>query len=52
MAVDFFAIWCGPCKTMAPIFVELSRKIGQQMMFAKVDIDEVPVLPAHSENVN
>jgi len=46
MAVDFFATWCAPCKMIAPVFVELSRKIGQQLLFAKVDIDEVPDVAA------
>jgi len=47
MVVDVFATWCGPCKVMAPVFVELSRKLGQQLIFAKVDIDEVPVITAN-----
>jgi thiol-disulfide isomerase/thioredoxin len=43
IVVDFTASWCGPCKLMAPVFAELSRKFGQ-LVFVKVDVDEVQVL--------
>lgn len=43
IVVDFTASWCGPCKLMAPVFAELSRKFGQ-LIFVKVDVDEVQVL--------
>uniref|UniRef100_A0A7I4CX43 Thioredoxin domain-containing protein n=1 Tax=Physcomitrium patens TaxID=3218 RepID=A0A7I4CX43_PHYPA len=38
--VDFTATWCGPCRLMAPIFVELSKKY-ENIIFLKVDVDEV-----------
>ncbi|KKP24271.1 MAG: Thioredoxin [candidate division TM6 bacterium GW2011_GWF2_28_16] len=38
--IDVFAVWCGPCQYMAPIFEELSKEIGDKYIFAKVNVDE------------
>ncbi len=37
--VDFWAEWCGPCKTIAPILDELADEYDGRVKIAKVDVD-------------
>jgi len=37
--VDFWAEWCGPCRSMHPVFTRLSKKF-QKIRFARLNIDE------------
>ena len=37
---DFYADWCGPCKTQDPILEELEEDWGERVTFEKIDVDE------------
>ncbi len=44
--VDYWAEWCGPCKTIAPILDDVARDYAGRLTVAKLDIDANPGTPA------
>jgi thioredoxin 1 len=40
--VDFSAVWCGPCKKIAPIVEELAGDYAGRVKVVKVDVDKSP----------
>lgn len=47
IVVDFWAGWCGPCQSMAPIFTKVAQG-SPTLLFAKVDTEAVQQIAAEA----
>lgn len=44
--IDFYATWCGPCKTVAPILEEIANEYKGKIYVYKIDVDAQPEIAA------
>jgi len=40
--IDFWAVWCGPCKMIAPFIVEIAKEYEGKVKVGKLDVDNNP----------
>ena len=41
--VDFWAIWCGPCKALSPIVDQIANELDGKVKVGKLDVDDSPL---------
>ncbi len=42
VVIDFWAPWCGPCRSFAPTFQQVAKKMSSEFVFAKVNTESHP----------
>jgi thioredoxin 1 len=43
--VDFWAPWCGPCKTLVPTLADIAPEYAEKLQIVKVNVDENEAVP-------
>jgi len=46
LVIDFWASWCGPCQSFAPVFTQAARELEPQFRFGKINTEQQQALAA------
>jgi len=44
--IDFWAVWCGPCKMLEPTMAAIAAEYAGKVIVARLNVDESPVTPS------
>jgi thioredoxin 1 len=44
VGIDFWAVWCGPCRMIAPLIEEMSGEYEGKAVIGKLDVDSNPMV--------
>ena len=47
--VDFWAVWCGPCRAIAPVVDQLAKEYKGKLKVAKMNVDDHVLVPQRYE---
>ena len=50
--VDMWAVWCGPCRMIAPVIEDMAGKYAGKIKFGKLNVDEHPQVAAQYRIMN
>ena len=50
--VNFWAVWCGPCRMISPIVDELEEEMAQEITVVKVNVDDADEIAARYRIMN
>lgn len=44
--IDFFAVWCQPCRVQSSVLVSVKEQVGDDARIIKIDVDQYPAIAA------